>query len=232
MSRMVPLSSIGSAHATPTRRHLRASCCSAPDTSASDRAGRDQLVRLRLLGGLASSPSPCGGPAPCGRPACSWLSSAAFASASRTFSAFTKSLSFLSISRTCFCPISKRSTSAFGASATLFKLRAEEDAGQRIVVLRGDRVELVIVAACARDGEREEAANQRINAVVQLLGNDLVIALVVLRPAGQKKPTARPMLSMNASDPSYPSGRPRSVSLMKLVVWQVGIERDSMTQSR
>ena len=43
---------------------------------------------------------------------------------------------------------------------------AREDAVQRVVILRRDRVELVVVAARARDGQAEETFGHRVDAVV------------------------------------------------------------------
>src|SRR5262249_57571871 len=48
--------------------------------------------------------------------------------------------------------------------------RIEEYAGERVVVLRGDRVVLVIVAAGAADGQAEEAARDDVDAIVTLVG--------------------------------------------------------------
>src|SRR5205085_1835105 len=46
---------------------------------------------------------------------------------------------------------------------------AGDDAGQRVVVLRRDRVELVVVAAGARHRQAEEGARQGVDAVVVLV---------------------------------------------------------------
>ena len=51
-----------------------------------------------------------------------------------------------------------RAASASGSSGTSAVLDAGEDAGQGVVVLRGDRIELVIVAASARHRQPEERA--------------------------------------------------------------------------
>ena len=48
-------------------------------------------------------------------------------------------------------------------------LGAREDSGQRVVVLRRDRVELVIVAAGARHRQAEEPAAERVDPVVDLV---------------------------------------------------------------
>jgi hypothetical protein len=58
--------------------------------------------------------------------------------------------------------------------------RVQEHAGQRVVVLRRNRVVLVIVAARAADREAEEAARDDVDAVVPLVGaRDLDRAVVV-----------------------------------------------------
>ena len=50
---------------------------------------------------------------------------------------------------------------------------AGEHAGQGVVVVRRDRVELVVVAAGAGDGQAEQAAADRVDAVVPLVGHHL-----------------------------------------------------------
>ena len=60
-----------------------------------------------------------------------------------------------------------------------------ENPGERIVILRGDRVELVIVAPRAADGERHRAAQDDIEAVV----NDVI--LVVEKTAAQREEAER-----------------------------------------
>src|SRR6185369_4456444 len=52
-------------------------------------------------------------------------------------------------------------------------LRAFEDAAQRIIISRRNRIELVIVAAGAGDGQAEECLAEDVDAAVHLFGADL-----------------------------------------------------------
>ena len=63
-----------------------------------------------------------------------------------------------------------------------------EDAREGVVILSRNRVELMIVAAGAGDGQSEEAAGQGINAVVQFVSGSAggVGVLVVLRPQAEE----------------------------------------------
>jgi hypothetical protein len=52
-----------------------------------------------------------------------------------------------------------------------FKIfRAGEDAGQRVVVLGRNRVELVVVAAGTRDGQPQKTPREGVDPVIQLIG--------------------------------------------------------------
>ena len=53
--------------------------------------------------------------------------------------------------------------------------RAEENTGQGVVVLGGDRVELVIVTAGTGDGEPQKRATDDIDLVVDVIGDHLVL---------------------------------------------------------
>ena len=61
---------------------------------------------------------------------------------------------------------------------------AREDSSQPVVVARRDGVELVIVTPRARDGETEEAARERVNAVVELV--EALGVAVIHRPEGEE----------------------------------------------
>ena len=62
------------------------------------------------------------------------------------------------------------------------EFRAIEYSCQRIVVLRWDRIEFVIVATRARDRKSEKASRQCIHAVIKLIGGSLcgIAILIVL----------------------------------------------------
>jgi hypothetical protein len=56
---------------------------------------------------------------------------------------------------------------------------AGEDAGQRVVVVGGDRVELVVVAAGAGDRQPQEGAGDGVDALLPLLGDDVLDDVLV-----------------------------------------------------
>ena len=57
-----------------------------------------------------------------------------------------------------------------------------EDTRERIIVLLGDRIELVIVAAGAGNGQAQEASSQGVDTIVEFIGSGFrrVGVLVVL----------------------------------------------------
>ena len=80
---------------------------------------------------------------------------------------------------------------AFRRERILVVLGVEEHACQRVVVPRRNRIVLVIVAARARDGQAEEAAADRVHAVVALVGvRDFDRAVVVVPGPRPRKPSA------------------------------------------
>ena len=99
-----------------------------------------------------------------------------------------------------------------GRAARRPSLRAREDAGERVVVLRRDRVELVVVAAGAGDRQAEEAARQRVDAVVQLVGRRpwRRRRSCSTGPRGRRSPRAAD--ARNSSGASPGSGRRRSAA--------------------
>ena len=69
---------------------------------------------------------------------------------------------------------------------------AEEDAGESVVVRRGDRVELVIVAAGARQRQAQKRAADHVDLIVRDVGEQLLLVRVAAAPVAEREqPGAR-----------------------------------------
>ncbi len=104
----------------------------------------------------------------------------------------------------------------------LVVLGVQEHAGQRVVVLGGNGIVLVVVAAGAAHGEAQEAAAHRVHAVVALVGvGDLDRAVVVV-PRPQPQEPERRQVAHAIAALEQVGGKLRGD---ELVVGQVVVER-------
>ena len=107
--------------------------------------------------------------------------------------------------------------------------RTREHAEQRVVVLRGDRVELVVVAAGAGERQAEERLAEHVDLVVDPVG--VLGPRIDRRVLRLAEPPERRWRGATRSSPSFGLRRgfgsrsPATCSVEELVVRQVGVER-------